>query len=305
MTNTRSMNFRQIEAFRAVIVSGSASRAAELLEITQPAISRSILELERNIGFALFDRVKGRLVPTADGQIFFQDVTASFVGLDHLRSSAARIRDFGSGDIRFASLAAMGSTLVPHAIKLFMAKHASAAITLQVTSSSQVRDLVASGRFDLGLAADEIDLSSIDYQTFSTPKAVCAIPAGHKLAELKLIRPQHLDGERFIALAPEDTVRRQVDDVLTATGVRPKIVMETPNSATVCALAMEGIGVGLVNPYATDGYALRGVVFRPFSAAVHFKILMIFRPGVPKPRLVRDLVSALISARNAKAGEYM
>ncbi|MET3918460.1 DNA-binding transcriptional LysR family regulator [Variovorax sp. OAS795] len=128
--------------------------------------------------------------------------------------------------------------------------------------------------------------------------------AGRRAVARKVIRPQNLDGERLIALAPKDTVRRQVDDVLRAAGVRSVIVVETPNSATVCALAMEGIGVGLVNPYAIDGYALRGVVFWPFSATVNFKSLLIFRPGVPKSRLVRDLVSALISARNVKAREH-
>lgn len=299
------MNFKQIEAFRAVMVSGSASRAADLLQLTQPAISRSVLELERSVGFALFNRVRGRLVPTAEGQIFFREVTASFVGLDRLRSSAARIRDFGSGDIRFACQAALGSTLVPHAMKEFFKSHPGTAVTLQIASSPAVRDLVASGKFDLGLAADEIDLSGIEYQTFATPKAVCAIPAGHPLAERKTIRPQDLDGERFIALAPEDTVRRRMDEVFAAAGVRPVIVVETPNSSTVCALAMEGIGIGITNPYATDGYALRGVEFRPFAAPVHFKSLLIFRPDTQKPRIVSELVSALMAARNAKADSHM
>lgn len=64
-------------------------------------------------------------------------------------------------------------------------------------------------------------------------------------------------------------MRRKLAQILETSSVRPKVVAETPNSSTVCALAMEGLGVGLVNPYASDGYAARGVVFRPFSAAVH------------------------------------
>ncbi|WP_325052329.1 LysR family transcriptional regulator [Sinorhizobium meliloti] len=60
------MNFRQIEAFRAVIISGTVSRAAELMGVTQPNVSRLVGELEEAIGFALFDRVKGRLIPTPE-----------------------------------------------------------------------------------------------------------------------------------------------------------------------------------------------------------------------------------------------
>lgn len=297
------MNYKQIEAFRAVMVSGSASRAAELLQLTQPAISRSVLELEKAVGFALFNRIRGRLVPTAEGQVFYRDVEASFLGLDRLRISAARIRDFGTGDVRLASLAAMGSTLVPQAQRLFSQRHPSIAVTLQVASSSTIRELVSSGRFDVGLAADEIDVSGLEHQLFSTPKAVCALPPGHRLIEREVIKPSDLDGERFIALAPEDTVRRQLEELLRARGIKPQLVLETPNSATVCALAMEGLGIGLVNPSATDGYAARGVVFRPFSAAVHFRTLLIFRPDLPKSRMVRELVACLLEARNARAGK--
>lgn len=295
------MNFRQVEAFRAVMITGSASRAADLLQVTQPAISRSILELEKTNGFQLFDRVRGRLVPTAEGQLFFRDVESTFLGLERLRISAARIRDFGTGDIRVASLAAMGSTLMPHALRLFRQTHPSIAVTLQVGPSSTVRELVMSSHFDVGLAADEIDVAGLEHQLFATPKAVCAMADGHRLCERKIITPEDLQDEAFIALSPEDTVRRKLEKVFQASNVRPKVVAETPNSSTVCALAMEGLGVGLVNPYATDGYASRGVTFRPFSAAVHFRTLIIFRPDLPKSRIVRDLAACLFEARNVRA----
>jgi DNA-binding transcriptional LysR family regulator len=295
------MNFRQVEAFRAVMTTGSASRAADLLQVTQPAISRGILELEKETGFPLFDRIRGRLVPTAEGQLFFRDVETTFQGLDRLRISAARIRDFGTGDIRIASLAALGSTLVPHALRLLRQQHASIAVTLQVAGSATVRELVVSSRFDVGLAADEIDVAGVEHQLFATPKAVCAMAASHRLCERTVVTPQDLHEEHFIALSPEDTVRRKLEKVFQDAGIRPKVVAETPNSSTVCALAMEGLGVGLVNPYAADGYSARGVVFRPFSAAVHFRTLLIFRPDLPKSRIVRDLTACLLAARNERA----
>ena len=295
------MNFRQVEAFRAVMVTGSASRAAELLQVTQPAVSRSIQDLEKSTGFQLFDRVRGRLVPTAEGKLFFRDVETTFQGLDRLRTSAARIRDFGTGDIRIASLAALGSTLVPHALRLFRQKHPSIAVTLQVAGSSTVRELVMSSRFDVGLAADEIDVAGLEHQMFATPKAVCAMADGHRLCERKVITPADLHDEPFIALAPEDTVRRKLEALLQAKNVQPRVVAETPNSSTVCALAMEGLGIGLMNPYAADGYSARGVTFRPFSGALHFRTLLIFRPDLPKSRVVRDLTACLLDARNARA----
>lgn len=292
------MNFRQLEIFRAVMISGSASRAADLLQVTQPAISRSIGDLEQALGFLLFDRVRGRLVPTPEGQLFFRDVDASFVGLDRLRSAAARIRDFGSGSIRIASQAALGSTIVPRAIRTFRDANPQIAITLQIVSSSLVRELVANQQFDIGLAADEVDLSGVDHRIFGNFKAVCAIPPGHPLAARTVVHPQHLHGEPFIALAPEDRARERMERVFEEAGAEPHIVVETPSASTICALALQGVGIGLVNPAAAEGFSERGLIFRRFEPEVFFKSYLLFRPDAQKAQLVKTFVGELIRARN-------
>jgi DNA-binding transcriptional LysR family regulator len=281
-----------------VIISGTVSRAAELMGITQPAVSRSIAELEARVGFPLFDRVKGRLIPTPEAQVFFRDVDASFVGLDRLRAAAARIRDFGSGNIRVASLAALGSTLVPRAIRLFRDASPTSTVTLNVMSSSAVRNHVADGEFDLGLAADEVDLTGVDHQVFGSFPAVCVLPPDHPLAALDVVTPADLDGLDYVALSPEDRARLRLSQICEEAGVRPRLVTETPNSATVCALALEGVGIGIVNPMAADGFRARGLVFRPFRPHVEFKSYLLFRPDVQKARIIRLFADALYKARN-------
>lgn len=294
------MNFRQIEAFRAVIISGTASRAAELMNITQPAVSRLIGELETAVGFPLFDRVKGRLVPTPEADIFYRDVETSFRGLDRLRSSAARIRDFGSGHIRVASLAATGSTIVPRAVRRFREVFPQAIVTLSIMSSASVRNHIVDGEFDLGLAADEVDLSGVEHQVFGSFPALCAIPPSHALAAKKIIRPEDLDGVDYVALSPEDRARLQLDRLCREANAKPNLVIETPFAITACALALEGVGVAIVNPLAVDGFAERGLILRPFEPAVYFKSYLLFRPDMQKARLVRAFVSALMQVRNAR-----
>ncbi|MCV9934811.1 LysR substrate-binding domain-containing protein [Boseaceae bacterium BT-24-1] len=291
------MNFRQLEIFRAVITGGSASRASELLDISQPAVSRSIAELEASIGFQLFNRIRGRLVITPEGQLFAEEVATAFVAMDRLKTSSLKIRDFGSGHIRIASLAAMGSTLVPRAVRLFQAEHRDVAITLHVDSSANIKDLVARGQFDIGLAADEIDLSGIDHRPFASFKAVCVLPRDHPLTSQKAIRPEFLHREPFIALAPGDRTREKLDAIFRQHETQPSVVIETPNSSTVCALALEGIGVGVANPIAADGYSERGLEIRPFSEEVYFESHLLFRPDVQKARIVNAMAAALLQAR--------
>ncbi len=172
------LNSRQIEAFSAVMKAGTVSRAAEILGVTQPGVSRLVAGLEKSLGFALFDRVRNRVVPTPEGRTFFEEVEANFRGMDRLRASAARIRDYGAGQLRVATLSALSSSIVPNAVLRFRNLRPDATVTLMVLSSRDVRDGVASGIYDIGLAADEIDVTGVVHQAFVQPRAPCAIPLG-------------------------------------------------------------------------------------------------------------------------------
>ncbi|WP_332693122.1 LysR substrate-binding domain-containing protein [Bosea sp. (in: a-proteobacteria)] len=291
------MNSRQLEIFAAVMKAGTISRAAELLGITQPGVSRTIAELERSVGFLLFDRVRNRIIATPEARLFYAQVQASFLGMDTLRATAARIRDHGTGQLRIGSLSALGSSLVPKAVRRFREKRPDIAVTLMVLPSRDVRDGVASGAFDIGLAADEIDVSGVLHQPFVQPRVLCALPLGHPLAEKEIIGPLDLHGIAFVAYVPEDRARQRLDRIFTEAGAQPDIVVETIYAATVCALVAEGVGVGLVSPYAVAGADPTRLVLRPFEPAVHSKSLLILPLDRPKSQLVRDFIDCLMAAR--------
>lgn len=287
------MNLRQIEIFRTVITNGTTARAAEVLHISQPAVSKMIQELERSLGFDLFHRIKGRLQPTPEGQLFFREVEQAFLGLTHLRGAAARIRDYGSGELRIACLSALSTNILPRALRAFMTRNPKIAITFQTRMSSNVRDLVASGQFDLGIVADEIDRTGVEVRDFARFRVAVAMPEGHPLEELEIIRPADLAGQPFIALAPEDTTRREAELAFEDAGVMPRTVIETPYSTTICSMVAAGIGVGLVNPLTAEPYLGHGLALRPFEPALHFRTLLIMPPNRLPSRILEAFVEAL------------
>ena len=291
------MNLRQVEVFRAVMTTGTTSRAAEVLRISQPAVSKAVAEMERGIGFALFHRIKGRLHPTAEGQLLFREVEQTFTGLAQLRGAAARIRDYGSGELRIACLSALSTNVVPRALAAFMQRHPQVAVTFQARASLVVRDLVAMGQFDLGIVADEIDKTGVEVRAFARYRVALAMPEGHRLAAQSVIRPADLDGVPFIALAPEDTTRREAEAAMARVGSRPRVILETPYSTTICAMVAAGIGVGLVNPLTAEPYLGKGLVLRPFEPAVHFRTLLILPPNRPPSRIVQDFIAELEQAK--------
>jgi DNA-binding transcriptional LysR family regulator len=297
------MNLHDVDVFNAIMITRGAGAAATLLDTSQPAISRSLAKLEAELGFKLFDRIRGRLVATREGELFHAEVKANLVGLDRLKLRAAQIKEVGTGTIRVASLSALGHGLVPRAIVAFSRKHPQVRISYQVRTSNVVRDLVASGSFDIGLAADEVDTSGVLHSVFNTPRAVCVMPKNHRLAEKAVITPTDLADEAFLALSPEDTVRVAMDKVFAAQGVRPRILIETPYGLTIAILAAKGMGIGLVNPSVIADRMITGIIAIPFEPAVHFRALILRPPDGINSTLIADFTAELYAARNVLSAE--
>ncbi len=294
------MDVRQIEAFHAVMTWGTTARAAEVLRISQPAVSKAIMALERAVGFRIFDREKGRLVPTSEGQLFYREVEISFAGIARLRSAAARIRDYGTGEVRLGCLSAFSTNLVPNAIARFRRKHPEVSVTLVVAGSSVVRDQVAANHLDVAVTADEIDQTGLDATPFAQIPAMIALPPGHALAARDEILPADLDRVPFVALAAEDTTRHEAERIFAAHGVSPRVVVETAYSTTVCGLVLSGLGCGIVDPLTAPGFTDRGMVLRPMRPSVNFRTLLLLPPKKPS-RLARDMAECLCAARDQLA----
>ncbi|MER9387677.1 LysR family transcriptional regulator [Mesorhizobium sp. M0435] len=297
------MNLRDIDVFDAIMITRGAGAAAALLDTSQPAISRSLAKLEAELGFRLFDRIRGRLVPTREGELFHAEVKANLVGLDRLKLRAAQIKEVGTGTIRVACLSALGHGLVPRAIVAFSRRHPQVRISYQVRTSNIVRDLVASGSFDIGLAADEVDTSGVLHSIFTTPRAVCVMPKNHRLVRKQIITPADLADEAFLALSPEDTARLAMDKILAAHGVRPRILIETPYGLTIAILAAKGMGIGLVNPSVIADGMIGGILARPFEPAVNFRALLLRPPDGINSTLITDFIAELYDARNTLSSE--
>jgi DNA-binding transcriptional LysR family regulator len=291
------VNHRHIEVFSLVMKSGSLSRAAELLGITQPAVSRTIADLEKEVGFSLFDRVRNRIVPTPEGKQFSIDVEESFTGLDALRVAASRIRDQGAGQISIGCLSQLSFGLLPKAVRQFKQKHPEILVMAMILPSRDIRNGVASGQFDIGLAADEIDVSGLVHQQFISCPCVCAMPPGHPLEAKDVITPRDLHDQPFIAYVPEDRARQRADEIFAEAGAVPKVMVETLYASTACALVAEGVGLALVSTYSASGFDPARIALRPFEPTVLAKTLLILPPDRPKSLLVRDFIDALMVAR--------
>ena len=284
------MGIRDIEVFRAVMTAGSTSKAAGLLEISQPAVSQAIRRLETMAAFKLFERVRSRLVPTQEAIALMRDVDRYFLGFEVIEHRIRSLRSYGLGRLAIASLPALGTGFLPRVIAAFDAAAREVQISLQVMSSREVHEKVSAGQVDFGLMSDEMSMAGLEHSAFVRMPGVAVMSARHPLAGQPSIKVTELADTPFIALNPEDSTRLRLETQLTAMGITLKPLVETPYSHTVCELALAGVGIGIAHPIVALDFVERGLVVKPIDIEAVFTGVLVFRPGTPLAENARQFL---------------
>ncbi|KAF1067561.1 LysR substrate-binding domain-containing protein [Variovorax sp.] len=290
------MRFAEIETFRALMRSSSTRKAAALLHVTQPAISQSLKRLETQAGMQLFQRTGGRLVPTPEARALWVEVERVFIGMDAIEHRVRSLRDFGTNQLELSCYPVFGLGFMPRALERFKAHRGASAwpqVSLQVLSSKDVRDRVSMGISDFGLMADELSLEGLEHSTFAHFPGVVVMPQGHALARFKSIEPEQLVEAPFLALNPEDPSHRRLEAALAQKSLALRMVVQTPYAASVCEMALRGLGVGLVNPITALDYAERGLVARKLSVDISFACILALPAGKVLSSTARDFLSVM------------
>lgn len=166
------MNIRQLEAFRATMMAQTTIRAAELLGVSQPAISRLLTQLEASLRLTLFDRTSGRLQPTPEARLIYEEIQRTFASVDKIREIARELQLANTGMVSLASLPALASGFVPAAIGRFVTKHPESQISLRIQMSPRIEELVAAQIVDFGLAEYPFQRAGAEVEEF------CSVPCG-------------------------------------------------------------------------------------------------------------------------------
>ena len=123
-------SFRHVEVFRAVLASGSATGAAQLLHTSQPTISRELARFEHLTQLSLFKRAGGRLVPTEQARMLGEEIEHAYIGLERIASATDAIRHFSEGQLSIACLPALSHALLPRACRDFRALHGGVSVKI-------------------------------------------------------------------------------------------------------------------------------------------------------------------------------
>lgn len=285
---------RQLEAFQAVLNAGSVTRAAELLCVSQPSVSKLLQNLEAEIGLRLFERVRKRLLPTREGLRLGQEVEDLFLKLSRIEHVGNEMRAKGIGELRIAALPALGFGLIPQVLAKLRQNHPGTSVVLSVVPSQRVVELVAAGEVNIGFAYPVPGTpSTLVRHPLAVVPAVVALPRKHRFSRRSALSLADVNDDPFISLGREDHSRDNMDVVFGKLSVTPNIVVETQYAAVACELVASGVGIAMID--AVTGNFYRGrVLIKPVNPTFHFDFGAFTAAGQPQSSIVHELLHAVV-----------
>jgi DNA-binding transcriptional LysR family regulator len=245
------MRLRHIEVFNAVMLTGSVSAAARLINVTQPAVSRILAHAELQLGFALFQRTKGRLVPTSEAQTLYPHIERLFQQLDEVQRLANSLKSGDRADeLHLLTVLALSYEIIPRALKAFRAQHPDVRVTFEALHSPQIISSLVLQEADLGFVFSSVAHPSLEQQNLAQGRMMCVAPKGwlsSTVVKRGTVELQELVDHPVISLDVRDPVGTHLNHACREAGVGLQSVVTVQTYHAALALAHHGIGIALVD----------------------------------------------------------
>ncbi len=300
------LNLKQLEAFRAVMLAGTTTRAARAMHLSQPAVSRLIRDLEQRAGVALFDRHRGRLVPTRHAAWLFSEAEETLARLDTLDNALRTAPRSAALTLRLVANTAMAFGVLPPAVAEFRKRYSGVKVSTEIVVRRDNRRWINEQNFDLAVTMLPIEYAEEALLPLVRVPAVCILPHGHPLTRLAEIHPQDLDGVEMVALPADNLTPARLGTLFRSKGLHMNLAIEAQTVVAVSSYVAEGLGVGIVDPFTARRFQPMGVTMRPFVSPIDYRYGVVFPLRHPRSGfadsmvdLVRAEMMAHLPARNA------
>ena len=294
----RPLNFRQLEAFRAVMLTGSITGAGHSLSISQPAVSRLIRDLEAELKLSLFQRQGTHIVPSEEARELYREVERHFSGAERIRDAARSLRLSKAGYLHIGTMPNLSMVCIPKAVAAMLSQYPDLIISVHPDSSVNLNQMLLHGQLDVAYAVPPGDPRGLVHVPFPPTQAVCVMPLGHRLERKRTVAVGDLHDEDFIALGSNSMQRMQINAAMLKAGVRPNIRLETVHSSSVVSYVSQGVGVAVIDPIAVMGPGAEQVAIRPFNPKISMPFAAVYR-DMPAPSrfaaAFTDLLRAVVA----------
>ena len=299
------MNINKLRIFHEVFVTGSITRAAERSYVSQPAASKMLANFEDEIGYKLFERNNGKLIPTDEAMYLHEEVYGLLQGVNHLEDSIKSAKNNRAGRLRICSIFGPSYQLLPELVAKFKRENPSVHVSLHLSGCSAIRQGVASGQYQIGLVDKAQSSSKHDSVAFDLT-CYCALPLDHPAAQLDVVTPQDLTNTPWITLDSENATTKALKRAYSNADLRMHRAIEVHTTIHALSFVNLGMGVALVDAlnyqHFSDLFNLPNVVLKPFKPNIIEPLEVITSNLNPLSGLAKEFYQTLIEELQRKEG---
>ncbi|MGS1106847.1 LysR family transcriptional regulator [Achromobacter anxifer] len=282
---------RQMEVFRAVMLTGSMNGAAKLLFVSQPAVSRLIAHTEQSLGLQLFERDKGKLTPTPEAQRLFEEVGPLFDEALRIDELARDLAERPEGALTLCSSPSLALNFVPPVIAQYMELYPKVRLKFHTTLLSDMAHELLGRKAELAVSVLPIDHPNLVVEPLATGEMVCILPQGHPLAARRALSLAELAECRLILYNRNIPFGQLVAAAFQRANVSWNPAVEIVRAELACALVRVGAGVAIVDEFSVGQQGWPGVVTRPLRESIPLSLSLVRsrfdRPSRQVQRFVR------------------
>jgi len=275
------MRLRQIEVFHAIYTTGSMTNAATLLNVSQPSISKVLAHAEHQLGYRLFDRVKGKLFPTPEAHQLFAHVKTVYRDVDRLRHVAANIKEASAGRIRIASTPAFGLEVLPRAIASFREKYPETVFDIETLHLDEMSDALRESRVDIGLAFNPVESPGIDQQQLASGRFVVLAPETETFGGKTELTVEDLAGLPFVSLNSRGPLGQALSAYIASHDVNLDVVAWSETYHVAAALVAKGSGVTIADDITARSSLTANLRRHRLRPALRFKVKTLHLDNMP------------------------
>ena len=286
------ITLRHLKVFHALVEAGSVSRAAELLNLTQPAVSIALSKFEQELGFRLFHRSKGYFAPTSEALLLHRETEQSLLAIERVQDRAQEIRAGGVGAVSIASNGACAINLLPWVISEFQQDHPGVSVDLKVRSSRKIASWVSGRQIDIGLIDAPNPIPGLNCEIIRTP-CVCILQRTDPLSQQSCITPKDLAGRSVISITGEHSIDRQLDRLCAEHGVTIERRVSSSYFAIARNLVRAGAGIAIVDTVNGTTDLGDGVIWRPLEPKIYYELALIMVSEETLPEAAKAFLTKL------------
>ncbi len=287
------LTLRQIEVIRAIMVAGTVTGAAKLLNVSTPGISRVMKHAEDVLGIRLFARRRGRFVPTAEVVGIIDQINDVYKRVENLQGAIDRVKQGGTEAFSFAANPSISQFVVPRAVCRLRAKYPELLMNIDILKIEETIDYLTFKRGELVAMSYRLDHPGIVFHSLAKGLLVAIVPIGHPLAGRPEVSVADLVQYPIIGIDKNDPYGKIIADVFLENGQPFDLRIKVRFAYNVISLVRQNLGIAVVDEFSVADPVIPGIVRLPLSESTVFEAYAATNADIAESIFAEDAISAL------------